>query len=186
MDWDINVLLSQDENLGYWLSTGFGFKSLRSFIFEWCYFRKNGLTENFCHRKGSWKPPKTTQLCWLAVTKPLDQNLIMRYQRKEDIHIFYLIPCDAKYLYYSGHTDHFYNQGPNGKWKNGEWYVHIVRGPWPVLLSNVFLNQHDKIILTVTDPYWQNIWVLGFSSLQPSLGFDRKPENIIKVLRYVN
>ena len=130
MDWDINVLLSQDENLGYWWSTGFGFKSLCSFIFEWCYFRKNGLTENFCHRKGSWKPPKTTQLCWLAVTKPLDQNLIMRYQRKEDIHIFYLIPCDAKYLYYSGHTDHFYNQGPNGKWKNGEWYVHIVRGPW--------------------------------------------------------
>ena len=54
------------------------------------------------------------------------------------------------------------------------------------VLSNVFLNQHDKIILTVTDPYWQNIWVLGFSSLQPSLGFDRKPENIIKVLRYVN
>jgi len=130
VDWDINVLLSQDENLGYWWSTGFGFKSLGSFIFEWCYFRKNGLSGNFCHRKGSWKPPKTTQLCWLAVTKTLDQNLIMRYQWKEDIHIFYLIPCEAKYLYHSGHTDHFYNQGPNGKWKNGEWYVHIVRGPW--------------------------------------------------------
>ena len=133
MDWDINVLLSQDENLGYWWSTGFGFKSLSSFIFKLCCFREYCLTENFCHRKGSWKPPKTTQLCWLAVTKPLDQNLIMRYQRKEDIHIFYLIPCDAKYLYYSGHTDHFYNQGPNGKWKNGEWYVHIVRGPWFIL-----------------------------------------------------
>ena len=64
------------------------------------------------------------------MTKPPDQNLITRYQWKKDIHIFYLIPCDAKYLYYSGHTDHFYNQGPNRKWKNREWYVHIVRGPW--------------------------------------------------------
>ena len=149
VDWDINVLFSQDENLGYWWSTGFGFKSLGSFIFEWCYFRKNGLTENFCHRKGSWKPPKTTQLCWLAVTKPLDQNLIMRYQRKEDIHIFYLIPCDAKYLCYSGHTDHFYNQGPNGKWKNGEWYVHIVRGPCFSILIFPFCSVHFNLKIRV-------------------------------------
>ena len=139
MDWDINVLLSQDENLGYWWSTGFGFKSLGSFIFEWCYFRKNGLTENFCHKKESWKPLKTTQFCWLAVTKPFEQNLIMRHQWKEDIHIFHLIPCDTKYLNYSGHTDHFYNHGPNGKWKNREWYVHIVRGPCLMLQ---FQNTH--------------------------------------------
>ena len=153
MDWDINVLFSQDKNLGYWWSTGFGFKSLGSFIFEWCYFRKNGLTENFCHRKESWKPPKTTQLCWLAVTKPLDQNLIMRYQRKEDIHIFYLIPCDAKYLCYSGHTDHFYNQGPNGKWKNGEWYVHIDRGPWTNQIS--FKSDSIRYRLGMT-------WIIAF------------------------
>ena len=110
VDWDINVLFSQDENLGYWCSTGFGFKSLSSFTLEWCDFRKNGLTENFCHKKESWKPLKTTQFCWLAVTKPFEQNLIMRHQWKEDIHIFHLIPCDTKYLYYSGQTDHFYNQ----------------------------------------------------------------------------
>ena len=122
MDWDINVLLSQDENLGYWWSTGFGFKSLSSFIFEWCDFRKNGLTENFCHKKESWKPLKTIQFCWLAVTKPFEQNLIMRHQWKEDIHIFHLIPCDTKYICYSGYTDHIYNQGPHRKWKNREWY----------------------------------------------------------------
>ena len=129
LDWDINVLFSQDENLGYWCSTGFGFKSLSSFTLEWCDFRKNGLTENFCHKKKSWKPLKTTQFCWLAVTKPFEQNLIMRHQWKEDIHIFHLIPCDTKYLNCSDHTDRFYNHGPNRKWKNWEWYVHIVRGP---------------------------------------------------------
>ena len=35
-----------------------------------------------------------------------------------------------------------------------QFYISIV---WKIktefLLSNVFLNQHDKIILTVTDPY---------------------------------
>ena len=38
VDRDINVLLSQDENLGYWWSTGFNCKSSSGSIFEWYFF----------------------------------------------------------------------------------------------------------------------------------------------------
>ena len=63
-------------------STGFGFKSPGSFIFKLCCFRENCLTGKFCHRKESRKSIKTTHLCWLNLTKPLDRNLIIRYQWK--------------------------------------------------------------------------------------------------------
>ena len=167
------MLLSQDENLGYWWSTGFGFKSLSSFIFEWCDFRKNGLTENFCHKKESWKPLKTTQFCWLAVTKPFEQNLIMRHQWKEDIHIFHLIPCDTKYLNCSDHTDRFYNHGPNRKWKNWEWYVHIVRGPCvPLALDRLGAGDNKKSLLQSSiNPLDFFTPSIAFGSPPPSIGW---------------
>ena len=40
-----------------------------------------------------WKMLKTTQLWPTTVTKPLNQNWILRYQWKDHIHIFHLVPC---------------------------------------------------------------------------------------------
>ena len=91
---------------------------LSQLIWKWEHFEKS-CQENFfnCRMKIAifWKMLKTTQLWPTTVTKPLNQNWILRYQWKDHIHIFHLVPCAWNSVHWICLSDHVKIVAPEGK-----------------------------------------------------------------------
>ena len=87
---------------------------LSQFIFEWEHFEKNYFY-GWIKMAIFWKTLKTTQLWPTTVTKPLNQNWILRYRWKDHIHIFQLVPCAWHSVDWICHSDHLKIVAPEGK-----------------------------------------------------------------------